>query len=48
MFAYRAAMLAWALWLALGCVRWARWIWATFKQHGLWQPLRFRVKRAGK
>ena len=48
MFAYRAAMLAWALWLALACVRWARWIWATFKQHGLWRPLRFRVKRAGK
>jgi hypothetical protein len=48
MFAYRAAMLAWALWLALACVRWARWIWATFKQHGLWQPLHFRLRKSDK
>jgi hypothetical protein len=43
MFAYRAAMLAWALWLALACVRWSRWVWKSLKQHGLWQPLRPKV-----
>jgi hypothetical protein len=41
--AYRLAMLAWALWLALSCVRWARWAWSSLKQHGLWQPLRRKV-----
>ena len=38
--AYRLAMLAWALWLALACVRWAGWVWSSFKQQGLWHPLR--------
>lgn len=41
--AYRLAMLAWALWLALSCVRWAGWAWSSFKQHGLWQPLRRKI-----
>jgi hypothetical protein len=41
--AYRLAMLAWALWLALSCVRWARWVWSSFKQHGMWHPLRRKV-----
>jgi hypothetical protein len=41
--AYRLAMLAWALWLALACVRWAGWAWSSFKQHGLWQPLRRKI-----
>jgi hypothetical protein len=40
---YRLAMLAWALWLALSCVRWAGWAWSSFKQHDLWQPLRRKV-----
>jgi hypothetical protein len=37
--AYRLAMLAWSLWLALAVIRWARWIWACFSEHGLWHPL---------
>jgi hypothetical protein len=41
--AYRLAMLAWALWLALSCVRWAGWAWSSFKHHGLWQPLRRKI-----
>ena len=48
MFAYRVAMLAWALRLALACVRWSRWIWNSFKQHGLWQPLRSKVAKTVK
>jgi hypothetical protein len=38
--AYRAAMLAWALWLALSVIRWSRWAWGCFIDGGLWQPLR--------
>ncbi|MBI4422897.1 MAG: hypothetical protein HY554_04185 [Elusimicrobia bacterium] len=37
---YRAAMLAWALWLASSTVRWARWGWECFSTGGLWKPLR--------
>jgi hypothetical protein len=35
---YRLTMLAWALWLALAVIRWARWIWGCFTQGGLWRP----------
>ena len=34
---YRLFMLAWALWLALALLRWARWIWDCFTQGGLWR-----------
>ena len=34
---YRAAMLAWALWLARALLRWLRWGWACFSQEGLWR-----------
>jgi hypothetical protein len=37
--AYRLVMLAWALWLALAVIRWARWTWACFSERGLWRPL---------
>lgn len=40
---YRVAMLAWALWLAAACIRWARWVWRCFTEHGLWKPLRARI-----
>ena len=39
---YRGAMLAWSLWLALACLRWARWVWTCLREHGWWRPLRTR------
>ena len=38
--AYRAVMLAWALWLALALLRWLRWGWAQFSQGELWRGRR--------
>ncbi|HUB09843.1 MAG TPA: hypothetical protein VMB50_22765 [Myxococcales bacterium] len=35
---YRAAMLAWALWLAVACLRWVRWAWEAFAAGGVWRP----------
>ncbi len=37
MFVYRAAMLAWALWLALSIVRWLRWGFTAFSSGGFWR-----------
>lgn len=36
---YRAAMLAWALWLASGLVRGIGWGWRSANENGLWRPL---------
>ncbi|WP_457392120.1 hypothetical protein [Roseateles sp. P5_E1] len=33
---YRAAMLAWALWLAVSLLRWVGWAWAAFSVGGAW------------
>jgi hypothetical protein len=33
---YKAAMLAWALWLSFALVRWVRWAWAAFNASRLW------------
>jgi hypothetical protein len=35
---YRAAMLAWALWLAQALLRWLRWGWESFTTGGGWRP----------
>lgn len=35
---YRAAMLAWALWLAQALLRWLRWGWESFTMGGGWRP----------
>ena len=35
---YRAAMLAWALWLAQALLRWLRWGWVCFTTGGGWRP----------
>ncbi|HEY4591461.1 MAG TPA: hypothetical protein VIJ61_03570, partial [Thermoanaerobaculia bacterium] len=44
---YRAAMLAWALWLALALLRWLRWGWVCFTTGGAWRPwVWFRRKPA--
>ncbi len=37
MLVYRAAMLAWALWLALALLRWLKWGWQAFSTGGLWK-----------
>ncbi len=34
---YRAAMLAWALWIALALLGWLRWGWSAFGTGGLWK-----------
>lgn len=34
--AYKAAMLAWALWLSMALVRWLRWAWGAWTRGGLW------------
>jgi hypothetical protein len=39
MLAYRIAMLAWALWLALAMVRWLPWAWESFSSGGLWRAV---------
>jgi hypothetical protein len=38
--AYRAVMLAWALWLATALLRWLRWGWAQFTRGELWRGRR--------
>jgi len=35
--AYRGAMLAWALWIALALLRWLRWGWTSFTSGGGWK-----------
>ncbi len=37
MWVYRAAMLAWALWLANALVKWLRWGWAAYTNGGHWR-----------
>jgi hypothetical protein len=34
--AYRAAMLMWSLWLAFALMRWSRWAWEKYGKRGLW------------
>ena len=34
---YKAAMLAWALWLSFALVRWVRWAWHAGGAQGLWR-----------
>jgi hypothetical protein len=34
---YKAAMLAWALWLSFAVIRWVRWAWDAFSARQLWQ-----------
>ncbi len=37
MWVYRAAMLAWSLWLAVTLIRWLRWGWESLNEGGLWR-----------
>ncbi|MFH1725533.1 MAG: hypothetical protein ABII00_13060 [Elusimicrobiota bacterium] len=41
---YRAAMLAWALWLASSMLKWIKWGWACFTAGGMWRPVRANPK----
>jgi hypothetical protein len=34
---YKAAMLAWALWLSFALLRWLPWAWRAFARDGLWR-----------
>jgi hypothetical protein len=42
---YRTLMLAWALWLAAGLVRWAGWSWRSLNEGGLWRPIARRPRK---
>lgn len=42
LWAYRAAMLAWALWLALALLNWLKWGWQRLSEGGLWRPIPLR------
>ncbi len=44
MLAYRGAMLAWALWLAVSLLRWLRWGWLSFSEGGFWKSAPPRPK----
>ena len=46
MLAYRGAMLAWALWLAVSLLRWLRWGWLNFSDGGFWKRGPKRVRNA--
>jgi hypothetical protein len=37
MLAYRGAMLAWSLWMALALLAWLKWGWKAFAHGGLWR-----------
>jgi hypothetical protein len=34
---YKAAMLAWALWLSFALLRWLRWAWRAYTSRGIWR-----------
>ncbi|MCA9772999.1 MAG: hypothetical protein KC466_11370, partial [Myxococcales bacterium] len=38
LYAYRVAMLLWALWIAWALIRWLRWGWECFGTGGYWRP----------
>lgn len=40
LWAYRLAMLAWSLWLALALTRWLRWAWQAYSAQDLWRTER--------
>lgn len=35
---YKAAMLAWALWLSFALLRWLPWAWRAYSRGGYWRP----------
>lgn len=47
LWAYKVAMLAWALWLAWALLRWLRWGWACASKDGWWRALPRAPRPAG-
>lgn len=45
LWAYRLAMLAWALWIAASLIRWLKWGWESFTTGGGWKPAPPKPKR---
>ncbi|MEW6076353.1 MAG: hypothetical protein AB1724_00930 [Thermodesulfobacteriota bacterium] len=45
---YRILILLWALWLALAVVTWLKWAWECYSAGGLWRPVEWRGRFAGK
>jgi hypothetical protein len=43
MLAYRALMLAWALWLAVRLLDWLRWGWGGFSTPVLWREVKLKL-----
>jgi len=43
---YKAAMLAWALWLTTALLRWLPWAWRAFNVHGIWRSFQTRAATA--
>jgi len=39
LWAYRGAMLLWALWLAASLIRWLGWAWRSWTEGGAWKSL---------
>ena len=37
LYAYRAAMFLWALWLASNAISWAKWAFQAFREKGIWK-----------
>jgi hypothetical protein len=44
---YKAAMLAWALWLSFALVRWVRWAWQAGSAQGFWRGRRPAAPQIG-
>ena len=45
MWIYHLLMLCWALWLALSLLRWLRWGWDCFSDHGIWRAIEWNKKK---
>jgi hypothetical protein len=43
---YKAAMLAWALWLSFALLRWLRWAWKAFSTEGVWRGKIITLKKS--
>jgi hypothetical protein len=44
MFSFRVLMLLWALWLAFSVIRWSKWFWQCFSNHGYWRSINWKKK----
>lgn len=45
--AYRAVMLAWALWLACEMINWLRWGWNAWSKQRLWDRINIKLRKKG-